>query len=289
MKPSITTPFSATSNSKRHAVGTRGLVDKWFGVSRTRPSIPTANVYPSSLCRQALIDAIRQEKPHPEEHAALCWMLAESNRHWPNLDNVDPSPPSGFPIPLAAPRPEPVTLHASLESPCRDALSHLVVRSTPPGTANKPLASPRRRAIRNPVEVIGGFPNQDNFAAIASAYQSTGGIFRAEDLVRLAALGDGKHNAGLISRITSGHILSFQWRQSYWVPIFQFEVGGTVQKNCAREVILELADTFDDWEKMVWFVQPNAWLGGGKPLELIEHQLPAVIDAARADRFVAVG
>lgn len=33
----------------------------------------------------------------------------------------------------------------------------------------------------------------------------------------------------------------------------------------------------------------NSYLGGHRPVGLLESNLPAVLDAARADRFIAVG
>ena len=292
MKPSISTPFKATTNFPHPTACTQGLA-KWRDTAQPAlPSLfsPTAGSRPHSLCREALMEAIRQERPHPEEQAALYWVLAESNddlsgfgtEHWPASIGVDNHSPAS-------------TLelnqwHAHPNNLGRDALLPEIVETPVAVTVRKtPVVGYRRRVIRNPVEELAGFPNQDNFAALASAYRSSGGIFRAEDLVRLEALGDGKAQAELIGSITSGQILSFQWRQSYWVPIFQFEIGGTVQKDCARQVILEFADTFDDWEKVVWFVQPNVWLDGARPLELMERRLPDVMHAARADRFVAAG
>jgi len=289
MKPSISTPSQATTNFPHPTASTPGLV-QWFDTEAPAlPSLfsPTTRDRPTSLCREALMEAIRQEKPHPEEQAALYWVLTESNHdlsdfdteHW--LASVASNHSPAFTSELGPSQSRPNNL-------VTDPLSHGTVE-TPVAVEKRSVVAHRRRIIRNPVEELGGFPDQDNFAALALAYQSSGGIFRAEDLVRLAALGDGKDRAKLIGSITSGQILSFQWRQSYWVPIFQFEIGGTVQKNSARQVILELDDTFDDWEKVVWFVQPNVWLAGAKPLELIERQLPEVMHAARADRFVAAG
>lgn len=289
MKPSISTPSQVTTNFPHPTASTQGLVQWLDTAPPALPSLfsPTAGGRPPSLCLQALMEAIRQEKPHPEEQAALYWMLAESNHDSSDFDTEHwlASVVSNH---LPAFISEAEHSHSRPNNLVTDTLSHGIVEM-PVAVEKQPVVAHRRRIIRNPVEELGGVPNQDNFAALASAYQSSGGIFRAEDLVRLAALGDGKDRAELIGSITSGQILSFQWRQSYWVPIFQFEIGGTVQKNSARQVILELADTFDDWEKVVWFVQPNVWLEGAKPLELMERQLPEVMHAARADRFVAAG
>jgi hypothetical protein len=38
-----------------------------------------------------------------------------------------------------------------------------------------------------------------------------------------------------------------------------------------------------------WFVEPNVWLGGAAPIELMNRDVEAVLLAARADRFVAAG
>lgn len=292
MKPSISTPFKATTNFPHPIASTQGFA-KWFDTMQPAlPSLfsPTAGNRPPSLCREALMEAIRQEKPHPEEQAALYWVLAESN-HGLSEFGTEHSPASarvGNPSPASTLELDQWHAHPNTEG--GDALSPAIVETPVPVSVwKKTVVGYRRRVIRNPVEELAGVPNQDNFAALATAYQPSGGIFRAEDLVRLEALGDGKARAELIGSITSGQILSFQWRQSYWVPIFQFEIGGTLQKDCARQVILELADTFDDWEKVVWFVQPNVWLDGARPLELMERRLPEVMHAARADRFVAAG
>lgn len=257
MKLSISTPFEATTGHHRAAPRRWGL-SHWFGQAPSALLTPKHEGNPASFCRQALVEALQQDKPHPDELAALRSVLAEPS------DTSRASQPK--------------------------------IRHTPPD-AGSPLAAPqhkkpffiRRSIIQNPGQELGVFPNQENFAAIALAYQSSGGIFRAEDLVRLAGLGNEHDPAELISLITSGQILSFQWQQNYWVPMFQFEIGGMLQKNCARRVILELTDTFDDWEKVVWFVQPNAWLDRATPLALLEEQLPKVVDAARADSVVAAG
>ena len=51
----------------------------------------------------------------------------------------------------------------------------------------------------------------------------------------------------------------------------------------------ELRPVFDDLELALWFVTPNDWLGGARPAFAMHHSLPAVLQAARADRFVAGG
>jgi hypothetical protein len=55
------------------------------------------------------------------------------------------------------------------------------------------------------------------------------------------------------------------------------------------QVVDELAGTLDDWELAAWFARPNSWLQNSAPVELIDVDQPAVLQAARADRFIARG
>jgi hypothetical protein len=57
----------------------------------------------------------------------------------------------------------------------------------------------------------------------------------------------------------------------------------------AAAVLAELAGTFDDWELASWLAEPNAWLQGRTPVDALRAEPRAVLDAARADRFVARG
>ena len=51
----------------------------------------------------------------------------------------------------------------------------------------------------------------------------------------------------------------------------------------------ELEGAFDSWEMAVWFIQPNSSLNELRPLELLGKQDADVLEAARVDRFVAMG
>jgi hypothetical protein len=45
----------------------------------------------------------------------------------------------------------------------------------------------------------------------------------------------------------------------------------------------------DAWELAQWFSDPNQWLHGARPADLIRSNPFAVIQAARADRFIMAG
>jgi hypothetical protein len=126
-------------------------------------------------------------------------------------------------------------------------------------------------------------------SAMADAYRRTGGLLSGDQTVLLLR----GHAAQPISRlarwIVGRRIVSYVWQAQTLVPLFQFDRADMSLRNDASQVIDELADTFDDWELAEWFAQPNAWLQGAAPVDLIDADLPAVLQAARADRFIARG
>ncbi|MDM0001070.1 DUF2384 domain-containing protein [Variovorax sp. J22P240] len=127
------------------------------------------------------------------------------------------------------------------------------------------------------------------FIALLDAYRATGGLLRWHDLAQLqSGRGTGDH-ASLSRSIASGEILCFEWNQSVWVPAFQLDRRGLGARTETRRVLAELSGVFDGWSATQWFVAPNAWLGDRIPLERMDTHLDAVLDAARADRFAAMG
>ena len=127
------------------------------------------------------------------------------------------------------------------------------------------------------------------FFAVQEALRGKGGLARADDLARL--LEDCRHVdfIGLAKLMVSGAIFSFEWGGSHWIPMFQFNLADLTVKPAARSVLAELNTTFDGWSLAEWFTQPNDWLAGRPPIDVIDSDLPVVLDAARADRFIANG
>ena len=136
---------------------------------------------------------------------------------------------------------------------------------------------------------ISSYPTPVGFVALISAFRPSGGTARGDDLSHhLDAEAPGSLTQ-LARQIASGNILNFQWRQSFWVPLFQFEPGTCEVRACVSRVMQELKDAFDSWETAVWFVQPHPLLGGARPLALLDSQPQRVVNAARNDRYVAIG
>jgi hypothetical protein len=72
-------------------------------------------------------------------------------------------------------------------------------------------------------------------------------------------------------------------------PLFQFDLPSATVVEAMAPLLDELRPVFEDAELALWFVTPNNGLGGARPAFAMHHSLPAVLQAARADRFVAGG
>ena len=134
-------------------------------------------------------------------------------------------------------------------------------------------------------------PCDQDFAALRTAYRASGGIARGDDLARLL---DEHHSGDFVSlamSILEGELFAFQWQQTFWVPMFQFDLRDlSVKPNPnARRVLTELAGEFDGWALALWFAQPNHWLHGARPVDVLNANLSEVLQAARTDRFIAAG
>ena len=88
--------------------------------------------------------------------------------------------------------------------------------------------------------------------------------------------------------IASRRMLSLCQDRRILIPLFQFSRPLVVRPE-VESVIAELAEVLDDRELACWFATGNAWLGGARPVGMIDADPDAVHAAARADRFVVRG
>lgn len=131
--------------------------------------------------------------------------------------------------------------------------------------------------------------NHRGFDAMIGAYKTCGGTARADDL---ALLLEEKQKGDFVSvarRIVARDIFSFEWQDHYWIPMFQFHPHDLSVKQEVRRVVHELNAVLDNWTLAQWFAEPNVWLKGKRPVEMVDSHFSDVLGAARADRFVATG
>jgi hypothetical protein len=124
--------------------------------------------------------------------------------------------------------------------------------------------------------------------ALYAAYQRRGGLACADELARCVEEDAPGAALELARRITEGDMLGFAEQQAFWIPLFQFGAGLSVRPG-VRKVLAELSSDYEPGRLAAWFVEPNDWLDRAMPIDVIETDLGAVLEAARADRFVAAG
>jgi hypothetical protein len=127
------------------------------------------------------------------------------------------------------------------------------------------------------------------FVMMESAYLRTGGLVSGDEVARILRRHSGQPISKLARWIVERSIVSFYWNSRTLVPLFQFDRTDMSMRAGTNAVVRELHDVFDDWDLATWFAQPNAWLNDAAPVDVIEEDQPAVVQAARADRYIALG
>lgn len=127
------------------------------------------------------------------------------------------------------------------------------------------------------------------FVAMLDGYRRSGGLARIQEVLSLFEGRSGPQAATLESLILGQKVIRFEWQSQTWLPLFQFRQVDMAPLPEMRPVMMELIAAYDNWELAVWFAQPNPWLSDRVPADMLVCDLPAVLNAARADRYIARG
>jgi hypothetical protein len=131
------------------------------------------------------------------------------------------------------------------------------------------------------------------FIALQNAYRPYAGLLRLPGRLPARVAGERSRSErparDVEGLVDAGLVFGFPWHDALWLPMFQFDVPLPAIAAVPRRVVAELGGSFDGWEIAGWFVQPNSWLAGQRPIDCLASRLPEVLNAARADRFVAAG
>ena len=160
---------------------------------------------------------------------------------------------------------------------------------------------PARQSVPNAARTI--FTQRANavvplhWLSTAAAFSGTGGLVSGDDLADLirhrcevAGWLPDTQPVSLVARwIVNRAVVSLDSPWGPMFPLFQFDLPTAAVVDAMAPLLDELRPVFDDVELALWFVTPNDWLGGARPVSAMHHSLPAVLQAARADRFVAGG
>jgi hypothetical protein len=120
--------------------------------------------------------------------------------------------------------------------------------------------------------------------ALRAMFERTGGIVPEDEAARLPATdADGP---GLRTLVDERRVVAVVDRGRRLVPLFQFDAARARPCAGVRAALAELVDVLDADETASWFARPNPWLGGLAPAEAVRGAPGAVLQAARAERFI---
>lgn len=129
--------------------------------------------------------------------------------------------------------------------------------------------------------------SDDQFFAMREAFRASGGLVRGDDFAQMLEEYRQGNFVSLAKMIVARQVFSFEWKNAHWIPMFQFEPESLAIRNATSQIVAELKKDLDDWSLALWFTEPNGWLNEQRPIDLIDTGFPDVLNAARADRFIA--
>lgn len=127
------------------------------------------------------------------------------------------------------------------------------------------------------------------FIEMLNAYRDSGGMAREQEVVALLARQAAEDGTTFADWIVEGRVVHFQWRSQIWFPLFQFKLSDITFQPAMVEFFSALVCDFDSWALARWFAQGNSLLVGRTPADTVLHDLPAVLQAARAVGLIAQG
>jgi hypothetical protein len=124
-------------------------------------------------------------------------------------------------------------------------------------------------------------PSSRRFISMLEAYRATGGLAPGNFLCRSLQ----EHHRGELGQlarlIADRRLFVLDWRGESWIPMFQFDAGDLSCKAGPALVRAALAGLDSGWAIAAWFARPNAQLDGRLPVDVVDLDLRAVVDAAR--------
>jgi hypothetical protein len=127
------------------------------------------------------------------------------------------------------------------------------------------------------------------FIAMLDAYRRSGGLARAQELaVTWKSYGE-KRLSELADWIVKRKVISLEWQSTIWLPLFQFNLVDMTLAPGLDDSLSELVVVHDDWQVANWFSLPNHWLADCAPADMLATAASDVLNAARAEHYVAAG
>ena len=106
------------------------------------------------------------------------------------------------------------------------------------------------------------------------------GAYTSEEIAAHRSRAKNKH--ALANRWRSeGRVFSVDFQGQRLFPGFQFDLETLAPKPVVAEALAALPrEEMSEWEVALWWTAANGWLGGGRPVDVMEDDEGAVVAAA---------
>ena len=132
-------------------------------------------------------------------------------------------------------------------------------------------------------------PDDRAFSHLLGAFCCHGGLVNGNEVAERLRRMNGSDLSSLARRIVARELICFEWQGELWLPLLQFDPLDMSLQPALAQVAAELVAALDAWELCCWLATPNSSLDDRAPLDVLEHDTDAVLQAARLDRFIACG
>ncbi|HXD06942.1 MAG TPA: hypothetical protein VN680_12885 [Burkholderiaceae bacterium] len=131
--------------------------------------------------------------------------------------------------------------------------------------------------------------DDQQLATMTRVYARHGGLFSSDTVARLMRQSTEQPISRLAHWMVERTVVQIGWRAQTLLPLFQFVPHEMTLRPQVAQIVRELSDAYDDWDVAWWFANSNVFLDGALPVDVLERDAQAVLNAARADRFIAIG
>jgi hypothetical protein len=118
------------------------------------------------------------------------------------------------------------------------------------------------------------------FEMMSRAYSRLGGLVLGDGLAMKMREVRDQPISVLARWIVDRTVINFDWHGQMLLPLFQFDRFDMSPRKVVCDVLQTLASTHSDWGVALWFARPNGGLGGDAPIDVIDDDPAAVIQAA---------
>lgn len=139
---------------------------------------------------------------------------------------------------------------------------------------------PESIAVPTPAAVLQARRNAEARSALLDEF----GALRSHEVADLAE-SRASNRAALANRWRAeNRLVAVPVRDELLYPGFQFNAEGKPKPVIGPTIGWLRSDPhITDWQVALWFVTPTSWLGGRRPVDILDEQPDAIIDAARRE------